>query len=70
MIKVEPIKNGKYLYGILFDNEQIINCFNNYDEIISELYYDKLNDIIKLKLLDNNIYDGKYVKYFYLNIII
>ena len=70
MIKIEPIKNGKYLYGILFDNEQIINCFNNYDEIISELYYDKLNDIIKLKLLDNNIYDGKYVKYFYLNIII
>jgi hypothetical protein len=62
MIKVEPIKNGKYLYGILFDNEQIINCFNNYDEIISELYYDKLNDIIKLKLLDNKIYDGKYVK--------
>ena len=61
MIKVEP-KNGKYLYGILFDNEQIINCFNNYDEIISELYYDKLNDIIKLKLLDNKIYDGKYVK--------
>ena len=60
----------KYLYGILLDNEQIINCFNNYDEIISELYYDKLNDIIKLKLLDNNIYDGKYVKYFYLNIII
>ena len=62
MIKVEPIKNGKYLYGILFDNEQIINCFNNYEEIISELYYDKLNDIIKLKLLDNKIYDGKYVK--------
>ena len=62
MIKVEPIKNGKYLYGILFDNEQILNCFNNYDEIISELYYDKLNDIIKLKLLDNKIYDGKYVK--------
>ena len=62
MIKVEPIKNGKYLYGILFDNEQIINCFNNYDEIISELYYDKLNDIIKLKLLYNKIYDGKYVK--------
>ena len=55
MIKVEPIKNGKYLYGILFDNEQIIN-------LISELYYDKLNDIIKLKLLDNKIYDGKYVK--------
>jgi len=61
MIKVEP-KNGNYLYGILFDNEQIINCFNNYEEIISELYYDKLNDIIKLKLLDNKIYDGKYVK--------
>ena len=70
MIKVEPIKNGKYLYGILFDNEQIINCFNNYEEIISELYYDKLNDIIKLKILDNKIYDGKYVKYFYINIII
>ena len=70
MIKVEPIKNGKYLYGILFDNEQIINCFNNYEEIISELYYDKLNDIIKLKLLDNNIYDGKYVKYFYIIFII
>jgi len=62
MIKVEPDKNGKYLYGILFDNEQIVNCFNNIDEIISELYYDKFNDLIKLKFLDDNKYDGKYVK--------
>ena len=59
-MKILPLEKKEFVYGILFDDINILNNFENYENLIENLEYNKESDLIKIKNLKEE--NSKFVR--------
>ncbi len=59
-VKIQPLEKKEFVYGILFDDINILNNFENYENLIENLEYNKESDLIKIKNLKEE--NSKFVR--------